>query len=386
MMARISDQDRECGYLENDDLRLTINLSTGALDGLYLKPANWQALRGGNSDYGGLGNVVAREADGGDFWRLKGVLRGDISIASDERQPPPCQHQALFSSSQVGAGRVQAGPVMAEFTIAHPFGSGYLHSQVRIYAGLQRIDLHTELLNNEEWVRYRVLFPTTVRGGKITHEIPFGAIERPAQELPAQNWIDYGDGQRGLALLNRGLPGNNVDEGVMMLSLCRASQLVAYGFSGGNEPGVSSSSGQEKGKWLKFDYALLPHAGTWKDARLYRAGLEFNNPLIVTKSAPHEGRLAPRWGLLQLTPDSLVVSALKVSQDGAMIVRVYEASGQAVQGASLRVAAGVQWAQEADLLERSRGEVAMGNGATRFDLGPFEIKTLKLCPTPPEQE
>ena len=56
-------------------------------------------------------------------------------------------------------------------------------------------------------------------------EIPFGAIERPDSiEMPAQNWIDYSDGRHGLALLNRGLPGNNVSDGTMMLSLCGASR------------------------------------------------------------------------------------------------------------------------------------------------------------------
>ena len=191
--------------------------------GLSYKPDNWEALAGEGAKHGELGNVIVREPDGGDFWQLKGVLRGDIAIASKERQPLPDASQALYSSSQVGAGRISAGPVMAEFNIARPFGSGYLHSRVRLYAGLSRIDLHTELLNNEKWVRYRAIFPTTLTGGTITHEIPFGAIERPEQELPAQNWIDYGDGRHGLGLLNRGLPGNNVDEGVMMLSLCRAS-------------------------------------------------------------------------------------------------------------------------------------------------------------------
>jgi len=378
IVARISDRDRLRGYLENDDLRLTVDLSTGAMRGLLLKAENWEALASEDEEVGGLGNVIVREPDGGDFWQLKGVLRGDIAIASKERQPLPDESQALYSTSQVGAGRVSAGSVMAEFSIARPFGSGYLHSRIRLYAGLPRIDLHTEILNNEQWVRYRAIFPTTIREGAITHEIPFGAIERPEQELPAQNWIDYSDGCHGLGLINRGLPGNNVDDGVMMLSLCRASELVAYGFIGGNEPGVSSSSGQEIGKWLRFDYALLPHAGTWQAARLYRAGLEFNNPLIVTKSASHGGQLGPRWGMLEIAPDAVVLSAVKLAEDGRLIVRVYEASGQASKRAMLRAPGGLRWAKETDLLERPQREINLEDGAIRFDLRPFEIKTFAL--------
>src|SRR5205085_1946504 len=100
-------------------------------------------------------------------------------------------------------------------------------------------DISTDLVNQEEFVRYRVVFPTSIPKGTSMEEIPFGAIERPQrQEFPAQNWGDYGDGSKGLALLNRGLPGNNVADGNMMLSLMRSARLISYGFIGGYEPGV----------------------------------------------------------------------------------------------------------------------------------------------------
>ena len=40
-------------------------------------------------------------------------------------------------------------------------------------------------------------------------------------------------------MLNRGLPGNNVAQSVMMLSLARSSRLISYGYIGGYEQGVS---------------------------------------------------------------------------------------------------------------------------------------------------
>ena len=96
--------------------------------------------------------------------------------------------------------------------MTRPFGTGRFATTVRLYKGLRRIEVTTRLVNNEKYVRYQVLFPTTIAAGKNTHEIPFGAIERPeAIEFPAQNWVDHGDGRRGLALLNIGLPGNLVD-------------------------------------------------------------------------------------------------------------------------------------------------------------------------------
>ena len=106
--------------------------------------------------------------------------------------------------------------------------------QHRVVATPCRIEVRTAILNNEKFVRYRLLFPTAIRNGKSVHEIPFGAIERPdGIEFPAQNWIDYSDGEKGVALLNRGLPGNNVADGTILLSLMRCTSIeISCGLHG----------------------------------------------------------------------------------------------------------------------------------------------------------
>jgi alpha-mannosidase len=45
-----------------------------------------------------------------------------------------------------------------------------------MYKGLRRIDISTDLVNEESLVRYRVLFPTSIPKGTATYEIPFGAM------------------------------------------------------------------------------------------------------------------------------------------------------------------------------------------------------------------
>src|SRR5205807_3929409 len=114
--------------------------------------------------------------------------------------------------------------------------------------------------------------------------------ERPdGIEFPAQNWVDRGDGRRGVALLNVGLPGNVATAGTMMISLLRSHTLGAYAFGGGFEPGMSSDTGLQLGRERTLRYAIVPHAGDWREAGIYRDGLELNNPLIVRKSPPHPG-------------------------------------------------------------------------------------------------
>ena len=105
------------------------------------------------------------------------------------------------------------------------------------------------------------------------HEIPFGSIERPEGiEFPSQNWVDYSDGERGLAILNDGLPGNVMTDGTLMVSLS-GSHARRLRFGGGYEPGMSSESGFQIGKERTMRLALVPHdAGSWSGTGVVRQG------------------------------------------------------------------------------------------------------------------
>jgi alpha-mannosidase len=270
--------------------------------------------------------------------------------------------------------------VYSEFRITHPFGKNQFSTSVRMYNGVPRIDFSTRLVNNEEFVRYRVLFPTSLRKATNTQEIPFGAIERPERsELPAQNWIDYGDAKRGVALLNRGLPGSNVADGTLMISLMRSAKLISYGYIGGYEPGVGSDSGLAVGKQFTFEYAAVPHAGDWRTARVYRSGLEFNNPLIAMTASIHPGRVPSRRGLVQTSEPAAVISAVKPARSGnGVIVRVYEAAGQPLKAVQLSATAAITEAKETNLVEDTIRTIPSETTGFRFDLQPYEIKTFEL--------
>jgi alpha-mannosidase len=365
---------RDFASIENEAYALTFNLWTGEITKLVHKPANWDVLGGRPA------NVIAMEPDGGDFWELYGTLNGGRLVAMEKKQGLPEAGSALLSSENVGgSGRVSEGPVYSQFSIDHPFGSGSFATRVRLYKGIERIDIQTRVLNNEKFVRYRAVFPTSVRNGKNVQEIPFGSLERPlGLELPAQNWIDYSDANRGVALLNRGLPGSNVVSDSLVLSLMRSARIGAYGYQGGYEPGVSSDTGFELGKSLTFDYSLMPHAGDWKKAQVYRAGWEFNQPLIARKLASHKGSLPTRWGALEVSHPNVVVSAWKAGPDGSTILRLYEASGEATAGVTVRLEPGVTAAHEANLIEDAGQSLAVADNRIRFDLGPYQIKTFRL--------
>ncbi len=122
----------------------------------------------------------------------------------------------------------------------------------------------------------------------------------------------------------------------------------------------------------------MPHEGDWRAAGSCRAGLEFNNPLIVRKSSPHPGTLSDRWGLLDVSPSNVLLSALKLANDGAVVIRVYEAAGEPVTGAAITLHAKVLSAQEANLMEDSTAKLRSAKNTLQFDLHPFQIRTFKV--------
>ena len=118
--------------------------------------------------------------------------RDDDASGPDPRQGPAVQRRGQGQARHVSA----AGRSISEFRGRAPVRLRQVRDD---RPGLPRPAAdrgQTRLVNNEKYVRYQALFPTTITGGKNVHEIPFGAIERPAAiEFPAQNWVDHGDGR-----------------------------------------------------------------------------------------------------------------------------------------------------------------------------------------------
>jgi len=123
---------------------------------------------------------------------------------------------------------------------------------------------------------------------------------------------------------------------------------------------------------------LMPHTGNNRQPEVCRAGLEFNNPLIVRTVPRHPATLPGRWGLLDVSAPNVITSALKPGQSGGLVLRVYEAGNRRTEGVKIKIQPGVASASEANLLEDATRKLELRDNTLVFDLGPFQIKTFKL--------
>lgn len=200
----------------------------------------------------------------------------------------------------------------------------------------------------------RLVVPVNVRKRRARYEMPYGTIERDlfaGEEVPTQRFVDLSgkldDAEAGLTILNDYQYGCSVEKSTVRMTLIRSSY----------EPDPLPEIGEHT-----IRIGLLPHGKDWCEADAVRAGVNFNQPLIVVGTDVHEGKLPPKDSYLSVDAPNVILCALKKAEDSdAMILRLYETAGKDTDVTmTLSHALASKSAVEVDLLERA----VRPNGAT----------------------
>ncbi len=222
----------------------------------------------------------------------------------------------------------------------------------------------------------RLALPTTLTHGKLTCEIPFGALERPfdsGEEVPALQWAllrgRCGGREAGVLLANDGKHSHALDGGVLRVNLIRSTY----------EPDGEPEIGRHQAA-----FALQAVAADLSVAEATAWGRSFNHPLRVVATDTHPGRLPPEAAWLHVAPNHLVVQSVKQAEDGgALLLRLANPGAQSVTaviaaGPALRRA--VTGAREVDLLERDVPDAAPlsadAAGTVRTEVPAYGLRTL----------
>ena len=178
-----------------------------------------------------------------------------------------------------------------------------------------RISYRTEFTNHTKHIRLRAAFPV-LHSEIIRHQIPYGIAERGEGVQPVQRFMDVSSGKGyGVALLNNGLPQNNCENGILMVTLFRSAAM---------EYKCPSSLSFNEGKSYSVEYAVVPHdAGS--DDLLWENALHFNTPLVETGDDIPSG-----WNV-----KGAYISAMR-KIDGDVFLRLYTGTGES-KTAKIRV-------------------------------------------------
>ncbi len=268
--------------------------------------------------------------------------------------------------------------------------------KIIVYRDIPRIDFVTYVDTDHPRIRLRVRFKTDRNLPEYTCECQFGAVnrktnmyyfnpkdwkEKPSGVYPSLRWIDYSDGEIGFALLNIGTPENEVRDGNVYLTLLRSVGILSDGTAG---PVIPVPDAREE-KRYSFRYAVYPHEGDWRTARVYRMGHEFNYHLIALQ-VPRNRKYRLKRSFLKIEPENVILTAFKVAEDmDGIIVRFYEAEGRECT-AKLEFFREVKNAEVVNMLEerdeefeREFGkEVKIDKNTIEVEMNPFEVVTLKV--------
>jgi alpha-mannosidase len=259
---------------------------------------------------------------------------------------------------------VSEGPLRAEIAFERRIGEASTMRQVvRLDAGARRLEFHTDVDWHEEHVLLKVCFPLEVRSPLATYEAAFGYAERPTHfstsfdraryEVPGQRFADLSEHGFGAALLTDSKYGYSCHGNELRISLLRAPK----------SPDPQADMGRHR-----FAYALLPHAGGWREGGVLAEAIRFNAPLRWTAGVGDS--------FASVDDPNLVLDTIKRGErSDALVLRLYEAHGGRGT-ARVRLREPFERARLANALEDPAGDVAVEDGVLVLPYGPHQVLTV----------
>jgi alpha-mannosidase len=298
-------------------------------------------------------------------------------------------------------------------------------TEVWLGAGERRLEFVTRVNNTARDHRLRVLFPTPIRTDMVHADGHFDVVTRPMVQPAGEGWaelpsptahqrtfVDVSDGQRGLAVLNRGLPEYEAVQGAegtgIALTLLRCVGWLSRddlstrpGPAGYHLPTPEAQCSGEH----EFHYAAEPHADGWEavihDAYAFNApctvvgartgeGLlpadtqfmhsDPDTPEIVWEPLPRDKEmdvLPPHGSFVTLEPAALILSSVRTVREGRDLeVRCYNPTDRGVTG-RLQLSWPPRRAALVNFLGEEEQALVAHDGAVEFEARAKGIFTIR---------
>jgi alpha-mannosidase len=237
----------------------------------------------------------------------------------------------------------ERGPLVASLLVECDAPScKKLLREVRLIAELDRVEIINTVdklpVRKKEGIHFGYGFD--VPGGMPRFDVGLAAVRPELDQIPAacknwfsvQRWVDISNDKYGvtwapvdaplveLGGITANLVGSQTDYRVWIQHLKPSSTIYSWAM---NNHWHTNYRADQEGPTV-FRFAIRVHRG-FKPEEAARFGMECSQPLIVTRASTEK----PTKPRLQLSSDTVVVSALKPSDDGkGYVVRLFGASGK----------------------------------------------------------
>lgn len=351
---------------ENSFYHATIN-AQGYITSLLEKSTNRELASSSPSPFGAL----TMQMDYGDLWlNFDGPLNGG-SFESSLTQNTPDPFTRLGPTSIVNGQTFIANITAARVITASDshlvieqsgtvnFWQQRINFTMRITfaSHTPRIEYQTQFTPQGRHYRIRVAFPTALQHATRRDEIAAGTQVREVGEHVAQHWCDYSDASAGFALLNRGTPGSNVADNIMLLTLFRAAAM---------EYKTQSVASFNQGIPHTFDYAIVPHAADLLP--VIHTAHEFNT---VYPAVNIDRATSP---LFAISAPNIIPIALRQTTSGTLL-RVYESLGRPTT-VTITLPANTTTCHRVNGLLAPLASLPITNNTITLTLRPYEIAAI----------
>jgi alpha-mannosidase len=341
--------------LENATLRVAVDKQTGCITSLFDKKFNFETLASG-----GCGNQMQFFKDNPKDYDAWNIDPGTLDVA-----PMTIEHADSVELVKTAEPTIR---------VTSHFQNSKFVQIYSLTAEGDEVNVENQFDWHEAHILLKAAFPLAATGPFATYEIPYGTIDRATTrnnswekaqfEVPAMRWADLGDGKHGLSVINNTKYGYDAVGNLLRLTLLRSPKW----------PDPDADMGHQH-----FQYALYPHAGTWKNAMTVRHGYEYNYGLHAEATMAHPGTLPASHSFASVTPENVVLTAVKKAEDSkGLIFRVYEWAGKDAT-VEFHVPPGATAATVTNMQETPEGSALTVTGdVVKAPIHPYEILTVRV--------
>ncbi|MBR7141275.1 MAG: alpha-mannosidase [Clostridia bacterium] len=302
---------------------------------------------------------------------IRFVAYEDVNTRYDAWEVSLFYRQKEFDCWSVESVEVVREADRAGVKVIRKLNDSTISDTIYLYDGDSRIEFANEIDWHADHTLLKREFPLDMVTNKAVCDVQFGVAERNTHsntswdvanfEVCAHKFVDVGEVDYGVALINESKYGYGIKNNNLSLSLLRSPTY----------PDENCDRGKHTIK-----YTLYPHESAFASSDVVKRAYELNNPCKVVETTG-DGVCDLDYSLVSTKDEKVVIDTVKRAGKGeGVVVRIYEPVGRR-GNEKITFGYGVNKAYLCDLLENEICEIEVKDNSIDLPYKPFEIITIK---------